>query len=325
MTRRGGSPSVLDAPADLRRRADALDADRVPYVVATVVRAERPTSAKAGDTALVLTDGSILGFVGGECAEASVQAQALVVLRTGEALLLRIDPETPDAEDADATPPRSGAISVHNPCLSGGTLEIFLDPVLPEPLIVLHGDAPIAHAVADLAEHVGYAVAVARDLAEGGLSDADAVVVASHGREEADVLRGALAAGVPYIGLVASPRRGAAVLDALDLADDERARITTPAGFDIGARTPEEVALSILAEIVSRRPRERSRTHDGTNAGSAPDTPSPEVSAIDPVCGMTVAAIDTTRHHDHEGRRHWFCGSGCAAAFAADPATFITS
>ena len=139
------------------------------------------------------------------------------------------------------------------------------------------------------------------------------------------MLRGALAAGVPYIGLVASPRRGAAVLDALDLADDERARITTPAGFDIGARTPEEVAVSILAEIVSRRPRERSRTHDATNAGSAPDTPSPEVSAIDPVCGMTVAAIDTTRHHDHEGRRHWFCGSGCAAAFAADPATFITS
>lgn len=325
MTRRGGSPSVLDAPADLRRRADALDADRVPYVVATVVRAERPTSAKAGDTALVLTDGSILGFVGGECAEASVQAQALVVLRTGEALLLRIDPETPDAEDADATPPRSGAISVHNPCLSGGTLEIFLDPVLPEPLIVLHGDAPIAHAVADLAEHVGYAVAVARDLAEGGLSDADAVVVASHGQR-----RGRRAAPARWrpaspTSAWSHPRGGVRRCSTRSISPTTNGRGSPLRRASTSVPGHPRRSRCRSSPRSSPAVRERSRTHDGTNAGSAPDTPSPEVSAIDPVCGMTVAAIDTTRHHDHEGRRHWFCGSGCAAAFAADPATFITS
>ena len=143
---------------------------------------------------------------------------------------------------------------MHNPCLSGGTLEIFLEPVVPAPLVVVHGTAPIARAVAGLAERLGYAV-YAAVLEDGVDADADAVVVASHGHDEGPVLRAALDAGVPYIGLVASRRRGAGVLDALDLTPEERARIRTPAGLDIGARTPEEVALSILAEIVSIRPR----------------------------------------------------------------------
>src|SRR5215204_4382772 len=135
---------------DLRRAADKLRSDRRPFVAATVVRAERPTSAKAGDTALVLDDGTVLGFVGGECAEASVKTQALAALRTGEPVLLRITPEGPGAgaDDDRAT----GAVTVHNPCLSGGVLEIFLEPEVPPRLVVVHGDAPIARAVRELSE-----------------------------------------------------------------------------------------------------------------------------------------------------------------------------
>ncbi len=140
--------------AGLLERVSALRAERQPFVVATVVRAERPTSAKPGDAALVLADGTVDGFVGGECAEASVRAQALATLASGEPVLLRVTPEpAPDVQ---------GTVTVHNPCLSGGTLEIFLEPSVPPPLLVVHGRAPIAAALAGLAERLGWAVSAPR-------------------------------------------------------------------------------------------------------------------------------------------------------------------
>jgi xanthine dehydrogenase accessory factor len=282
--------------SEVRARAAELRTRRVPFVAATVVRAERPTSAKPGDTALVLADGTIVGFVGGECAETSVQVQALSALATGEPVLLRITPDASEAHDP-------GAVTVHNPCLSGGSLDIFLEPSVPAPLVVVHGDAPIARALADLAGHVGWVAGVE------AAADASAVVVASHGRDEASALVDAVRAGVPYVGLVASRRRGAAVVAALDLSDEERAAIRTPAGIDIGARTPEEVALSILAEIVSVRPRPAPHTPPAVEGAAT--------TAIDPICGMTVAAVEGSLHVDVDGTRVWFCGSGCRDAFLA--------
>ncbi len=299
---------MTSLPGDLEARAEQLRAHREPYVAATVVQAERPTSAKPGDAALVLADGTVIGFVGGECAAASVQLQALAVLESAEPVLLRITP-TETAE-----PARAGTVTVHNPCLSGGTLEIFLEPALPPPLVVVHGDAPIARALADVAAHAGYAVAAWGDA--GVPHDTTAVVVASHGRDEVGVLAAAVRAGVPYVGLVASPRRGAAVVDALELDPAERARVHTPAGFDIGARTPGEVAVSILAEIVNLRPRPTRRAPGG------PVTVADAMVAVDAVCGMTVAAVDTSVWVEIDGRRWWFCGTGCRDAFVADPAAF---
>ena len=225
----------------LASRAAALDAGREPYVQAVVVRASRPASVQVGATALVLKDGTIEGFVGGHCAEPSVRLHALRVLETGEALLLRIEPGTGDEAAAD------GAITVHNPCISGGALEIFLEPRLPKPRLHVIGDTPIAHALAGLGRTAGF------DIAAGDEPSGDdaALVVASHGRDEEPALTAALEQGVPYVGLVASRRRGAAVVATLEAAD----RVHTPAGLDIGARTPEEVALSILAEIVATRRR----------------------------------------------------------------------
>jgi xanthine dehydrogenase accessory factor len=238
----------------LAQRADALETERVPYVCATVVRAGRPASVQPGASALVLGDGTIEGFVGGHCAEPSVRLHALRVMETGEALLLRIEPGNGDEAAAD------GAVTVHNPCISGGALEIFLEPHLPAPRLHVVGDTPIAHALTQLAAGVGYEI---------GEGDETAVVVASHGRDEEHVLATALETGVPYVGLVASRKRGAAVVESLDVSNEDRARVHTPAGLDIGARTPEEIALSILAEIVSTRrartvpPAEHEHHHEG--------------------------------------------------------------
>ncbi|MEY2581399.1 MAG: xanthine dehydrogenase accessory factor [Ilumatobacteraceae bacterium] len=291
---------------DLSARASELRRARAAYVHARVVVAEKPTSAKPGAEAIVLADGTIEGFVGGACAESTVRAQALALLDNGETLLLRITPEP--------EPPRPGSLTVHNPCLSGGTLEVFLEPVIPAPLVVVAGDTPIARALLDLVGPLGHAgMSYAGTLP----ADAAAVVVATHGRDEEMLLRDALLAEVPYVGLVASRKRGEAVLGALDICGSMKAQVHTPAGLDIGARTPEEVALSILAEIISTRPRQ-----SGRPVGEG--APSSNESAIDPVCGMTVAMVDASLHLDHEEHRYWFCGSGCLRAFNADPHAYLS-
>jgi len=228
----------------LASRAAALRAERVPFVQATVVRAGRPASVRAGATALVLGDGTIDGFVGGHCAEPSVRLHALHALETGDALLLRIEPGTGDEAAVE------GAVTVHNPCISGGALEIFLEPNLPKPRVHVVGDTPIAIALAELGASLGYDIVTGAS--DPSIHDA-AVVVAAHGRDEEQALEAALDAGVPYVGLVASRKRGRAVLESLTISDDDRARVHTPAGLDIGARSPQEIALSILAQIVAER------------------------------------------------------------------------
>ena len=307
----------MTASAEVLARSAELRAARVPFVRALVVLAERPTSAKPGDEALVLPDGSIEGFVGGTCAKSTVRDQSLALLASGDTLVLRITPD-PEAD-------QPGKRVVHNPCLSGGTLELFLEPSLPRPLVVVVGRAPIAEALRSLGDWLGY------DLRpwEGGVAaDTAAVVVASHGRGEEDALAAALAAGVPYVGLVASPTRGRAVLASLPVDAETAVRVHTPAGIDIGARTPKEVALSILAEIVALRPRPAApaggaaaAAGSGTAAGVRGAATS-VIAGIDPVCGMSVAAGDDALHVEHDGVTVWFCGRGCLQAFAADPAAY---
>jgi xanthine dehydrogenase accessory factor len=287
---------------DLVRHVERLERAREPFVQATVVRAAAPTSVRPGDAALVLADGTVEGFVGGVCAEASVRLHAARAMETGEAILLRL---VPGAESAGEDDPiaQDGVVVVNNPCLSGGALEIFLEPQLPAPRVAVLGDTPVAAALADLGPRVGPAV----DAGSPGAGDL-ALVVASHGRDEEAALEQALRDGVPYVGLVASRRRGAAVLAALDVDDALRERVRTPAGLDIGAYTAEEIALSILAEIVAVR---RQRV--------APPVPAPAV-AVDPVCGMEIAVVADTPRLEHDGATFHFCCEGCRDAFAADPA-----
>lgn len=223
-----------------------LTADRVPFVLATVVRAKRPASVSPGDTAIILPNGKIEGFVGGACAESSVRLYSMRVLETGEPMLLRLTPEGADDPPPDGI---EGAVIERNPCLSGGSLEIFLDPQLPSPRMVIVGGSPIARSLNELASAAGYDTYAMDDLSPTELAGVTAFVVASHGVGE-EVLGDALMAGVPYVALVASEKRGAAVRQSLGVAPELAAQIRTPAGVDIGARTPAEIAIAILAELV---------------------------------------------------------------------------
>jgi xanthine dehydrogenase accessory factor len=296
--------------ARLSRRADELRAARTPFVVATVVRAQRPTSVHTGDAALVLGDGTIEGFVGGTCAEQSVRLHALRALETGEALLLRILPGDGDAPAAE------GAVTVQNPCLSGGSLEIFLEPMLASPRVLVVGETPIASAVARMGAELDLDMVVVAGADVEPAADDLALVVAAHGRDELSALRRGLEAGLPYVGLVASRVRGSAVvaeLHAEGLAAERLARLETPAGLDLGARTPEEIALSILARIVAVRRGEQTLSVRVVAPAPAPATE--PATAIDPVCGMAVAAVAQTPHVDHEGRRVYFCCDGCRSTW----------
>lgn len=306
--------------AAVSRRAAELAAEGAAFVTATVVRAQRPTSVRAGDVALVLGDGTIEGFVGGVCAQQSVRVYALKALETEEALLLRIVPDGPVGEDPDTgreIAVEEGAVTAQNPCLSGGAIEIFLEPMVPAPRVLVVGDTPIAAALAALGAELDLSIVPVSDGSpEPGPGDL-ALVVAAHGRDELHTLRQGLQAGLPYIGLVASHKRGAGVLADLradGVPETQLALIDVPAGIDIGSRTPPEIALSILATIVRVRRGEHAAAPGNTQiAVAAPAS----TLAVDPICGMTVAAVPGTPSLEHEGEIVYFCCDGCKAKFEA--------
>ena len=271
--------------------AAELLASGTAFVEATVVRCVAPTSARAGDRAIVLGDGTIDGFVGGSCADATVRLQALRVLETGEPVLLRIVPGEEDGPGEE-----EGTVVVANPCLSGGALELFLEPHLPAERVAVAGESPVARALVGLAGPLGFQARLSATAREGDF----AAVVASLGHGDEEALRRGIKAGCEYVGLVASRKRGAAVLDALRAEGVDVGQVRTPAGVDIGARTHAEIALSILAELVAVR---RART-------VAPAAPR---EATDPVCGMTVAVGPDTP----TAGEHAFCCEGCRDSWLA--------
>jgi xanthine dehydrogenase accessory factor len=279
--------------------------ERTPFVVATVVRARHPTSVRPGDSAVVLADGTIEGFVGGVCAESSVRLYSLRALETGEAVLLRLMPGDGEAEAEHGI---EGAVVEHNPCLSGGSLEIFLEPQLPAAQLVIAGTAPIGMALARVAAAAGYQVAAGSGAGAPSIEGAAAVVVASHGADEEQVLADALVASVPYVALVASSRRGEAVRESLGVPAELRAQLHTPAGLELGARTPDEIAVAILAQIIAER-----HAHPVPGATAV-------ASAIDPVCGMEVAVTEATPAFEAGGERVYFCSAGCRETYAAQDA-----
>jgi xanthine dehydrogenase accessory factor len=316
---------------ELVHQVEALNAAREPFVYATVVRAAAPTSVRPGDSALVLADGTIEGFVGGMCAQASVRLHAIRAMETGDSLLLRLVPGTVGGSRAAGDDPmaQDGVVVVNNPCLSGGALEIFLEPQLPAPRVVVAGGTPIAKAVEQVAAAAGFDVVPVDPGDVDPRSTDAAMIVASHGTDEEAALTRALEAGVGYVALVASRRRGRAVIEALDVPDALRDQVRTPAGLDIGARTPGEIAISILAEVIAQRtahPMPPVRPATGATASEAlPVTrvaaaAAAAATAVDPVCGMEVVAAEATVHLDVGGERVYFCCEGCRSTYAAERA-----
>jgi xanthine dehydrogenase accessory factor len=299
----------------LARRAEELAAQGAAFATATVVRAQRPTSAHAGDVALITSDGNIEGFVGGICAEHSVRLFAWTAMKSGEPILLRILPtEEEVAGKQDAK--EDGAVTVLNSCLSGGAIEIFLEPTLPTPRVNIVGSKPIAAAIEQLGPEFDLDIAAVGDNAaeihEGDL----AIIVAAHGKGELEAIRAGLEAELPYVGLVASPKRGAALIEELregGVSDEMLARIDVPAGLDINAKTPPEVALSIIARLIETR-------HGGSYSPplrSPSSEPAPTF-AVDPICGMTVTMAPDTPQYEHDGETIYFCREGCKTEYIAN-------
>lgn len=320
---------------DYLAHAHALAESGQPFVIATVVRAEKPTSAKAGAKAIITRDGALNGWVGGSCTQPTVVRESLKALQDGQPRFLRM---CPPEHMRGATP---GVVEVALTCISGGTLEIYLEPHLPPAQILAIGHLPVVEALAALAKDMRYTVTVVGenatreqfpradrvqefDTAQLAFSPQTFVVVASHGNYDEPALEAALNSDAPYVALVASKKRRDSVLEYLrqsGLPPDRLARLKCPAGLDFGAVTPEEIALSILAEIVQLR-RQASMS---PNAISPPAPPVVEVSeAIDPICGMTVEVATARWKSEYNGQTYYFCAAGCKRTFDQSPEKFVT-
>jgi xanthine dehydrogenase accessory factor len=298
---------VSDPAQRLDRGAVLVEAGRLaaagrPFVLATVTSVVRPASARIGDRGLVTGDGRLVGWVGGACSEPAVVREALRALAEGTTRLLRICP--PGGSEGG-----EGVVVAESACASEGMVEVLIEPQLPQPLLAVAGDGPAAATLRELAAAIGWRVT--SDLAAG----ADAVVVATMGRGDAEALDAALATPAGYVGLVASAKRAGVELSALrerGLDEETLARVRSPAGLDLGPLTQPEIAVAVLAELVAWR-------HDRGRLGELP------VEAVDPVCGMTVVVTGETPSVEHEGTTYSFCGPGCAASFARDPARYLAS
>jgi xanthine dehydrogenase accessory factor len=306
---------LLERAAELQRRGE-------PFVLATVVRCEAPTSAKPGAKALVHPDGTVEGWVGGACAEPVVTREALEALRDGRPRLVGLYGE------GGRTPGRAEGILDHAmTCHSGGTLEIYVEPYLPVPLLVLVGHGPVVETLATLGRTAGYAVVPLQDDAAWagldalGLGRRASVVVATHADSDEDALARVLRTEAGYVSLVASRRRAASVVERLrqrGVPSERLGRFKAPAGLDLGAVTPAEIAVSILAEIIQH--------HRGDKlAEAAPPAMAAEpTEAIDPICGMTVE-IATARYRSLvEGRTTYFCCLHCKETFEQDPRRYLS-
>ena len=327
---------LLEHAAELARRGES-------FVLAVVVRREPYSSSQQGDAAVIAADGSYHGWLGGNCTRPQVQREAAAALLDGKPRLISLSPEPEQ-------PPRIGVTPLAMTCHSGGTVDIFLEPVLAAPRLAVFGVSPVARAVAQLGKAMGYLVDVVDPEASASeLPHADRVftelaapelragpqvafiVVASMGEHDEDAVAAALAMRPSYLGVVASRKRFAILRQTLldrGIAAQALDQITSPAGLDLGGRQPEEVALSILAEIVQRKHAKGVRTaaQAGGELVMVPPVaavPAPATTAIDPVCHMTVT-IATARHVGAwDGRTWYFCNPRCKDKFLADPARFL--
>lgn len=305
--------------------------------MATVVRADKPTSAKPGAKAIVTGDGRMVGWIGGSCARPTVLREAGAALADGQPRLVRLSPpEKLGRVD-------SGTTEFPLTCVSGGALEIYLEAYLPEPRLVVLGHFPVCEALVSLGKQLGYhVIAMSPQGSEEQFSLADAfyshldvgslklenppfVVVASHGNYDEEALESALSGtDSPYVALVSSKKRAESVrhdLEQAGVSQDRLRCLKVPAGLDIGAKTPEEIALSILAEIIALR----AKLGGGTELEASTGESQQLRLAKDPVCGMQVDPSGALFSSEYEGQIYYFCASGCLRTFKRQPKDYLVS
>ena len=263
----------MNRATDIIDRISAMKAKGEPFALATVVRTVSVTAAKAGAKAIILPDGSMSeGWIGGGCARAAVLKAARESLADGKARFVSVEP--PDVlqeKGIAAGEEKEGVRFAKNMCPSQGTMDIFVEPVLPRPEIVICGSSPVAVALAELARRLGFQITACAPAGEQpAFSETDRriegyalpaekdgarfVVVSTQGRGDEAALKAALAVESDYVAFVGSKRKAASLRAKLlkdGVAEAELDRLKAPAGLDLGAITPDEIALSILSEIVA--------------------------------------------------------------------------
>lgn len=359
------------SPLDFFDRVAALRREGQPFAVATVVARRPPVSAHLGDRAIIFADGRMDGFVGGACSREIIRKQGLEVLRTRMARLVSIRPDATGPGE-----PGTDRVIVPMTCASEGAVDVYVEPSVRPRSIVIAGATPVAAAVARLARAMRYDVVRVVEADERPDIEADAnavgarvatldgleqvlrdamanggdcaVVVASQGHYDEPALETMLRAGVPYVGLVASRKRGATVRAWLGESQVPNLdRLRSPAGLDLGGRSPEDVAISILGEIVQcgastvvaadsgqaapaapgpQAPKASvpGRMLQMVAASAAPPAPASDTVAIDPVCHMEVDIAGAKHVAEVAGVTYYFCCPGCRARFVKDPQRYLS-
>jgi len=317
---------------DVLARAAELAAARQPFAIATVVWRRPPASGHVGSRVLIHPDGSAEGWLGGACAGPTVVDEARAAMQAGEPRLLFLG-----GTDELVARAQQGMVTVPMACDSEGALEVFVEPVLPSPHLVVIGRSPGAEAMAAIGLAVGWTVDVVDD---GGRADdharpelvsttldldalhvgpASAVVIATQGHYDDLAVEAALATDAGYIGLVASEKRAASMLEMLrgrNIDETALSRVVAPAGLDLGPVGNAEIAVAVLADLVRRR------AHGQLSAVTVPSTP-PAARTLDPVCTMVVDPAASKYRSDHAGATVHFCAPGCKAAFDAEPSRYL--
>jgi xanthine dehydrogenase accessory factor len=315
---------ILQLAADLHKR-------HRPFVLATVVWARGPSSGKQGAKAIIEMDGAIHGWIGGACAEPTVLREARKVLNDGDARLMYLGP----AEELDGVS-RKGVLSVPISCSSEGALEVFMEPVLPEPHVVVIGSSPSVGNLLRLLDAMDWRATLVNEgdpmevpasvavldsvarLPEVGVDEATSIVVATQGHYDEPALEAALATPASYIGLVASSRRAATVLGYLadrGVGEAQIGRVDAPAGLDLGRIEHREIAVAVLARLVQLRAA-------GSIGGASKAVPIP-TTAIDPVCDMEVEMATAKFTSDLDGQTFYFCCPACKGMFEKAPAEYV--
>jgi xanthine dehydrogenase accessory factor len=327
---------------DILDQAGRLRAEEEPFVLATVVANKSPQSAIPGSKAIIKPDGSISGWIGGGCVQPIVLREAQMALNTGKPKLISISPEATHG-DLD------GVEAYLMTCQGGGSLEIYLEPVLPKPNLFVVGSSPVAHILTGLGRLLDFKVCVADPDAEqeqfpgadvvltdleslrGRINSRSYVVVATMGNGDEEGLEAVVGTQPQYLGLVASKEKASSLFQYIQdkgTPDEDIARVKCPAGLELGAESLPEIALSVMAEItrlrraVSEQTLEPVKRLNGATLPVMLKTAESPTDSIDPVCEMAVATVDALYKTVFEEKIVYFCSLRCKVAFERTPQNY---
>ncbi len=301
--------------------------------MAVVVRREAPTSGKPGDKAIITQDGNVKGWIGGGCTKGIVIKEALAAIKEQTPRLVRIHP-------SDNLADQEGVKNYKMTCMSGGSVDVYIEPIMPVSKLRIFGRSHIAVALCNIATAAGFEVNVVTDLAEDEMftsaksvqplkgfeskpAPGEYTVVCTQGENDANSLLAAVQMNPRYLAFVASRKKANSILMGLkrqDVPHEQLVKIKTPAGIDINAKTPEEVAISILAEII----REKRNGESSSNNIMQEEKELQEDLYINPVCKIPVQKSTAKYILEYEGEKVYFCCDGCKESFEKDPAAYMT-